>query len=247
MTELTITNQQLNRLSDHAHRQIVAGIVAGQQLIFDDGIVTPLRLCHFLAQVCHESDGLVTTTEYASGRNYEGRKDLGNTEKGDGVAFRGRGLIQLTGRSNYAEFSASKYSLGRDVISNPGDVASFPWALTSALFFWHRHDLNRLADKDDLAAVTKIVNGGMNGYEDRKSYLKRAKSIWLGANILEVGSVGEEVVDLQLRLASWGYRLVADGFFGIKTSSALKDFQRTKGLEVTGTFNVDDPCVSFRS
>jgi len=96
-------------------------------------INTPLRLAHFLAQTCHESDGYCTTEEYASGAAYEGRRDLGNTEPGDGRRFKGRGLIQLTGRANY---TAAAGRLGIKLIDNP-DLAAVPaTSLLIACDFW---------------------------------------------------------------------------------------------------------------
>jgi putative chitinase len=135
-------------------------------------IDTPLRQAHFLAQVAHESDHFRTTTEYASGAAYEGRRDLGNTQKGDGRRFRGRGLIQLTGRFNYA--AASK-ALGHDFVANPEDAAIFPWAAEIAGWYWSTHELNLHADADDVRAATKVINGGLNGLLDRTAYLGKAK------------------------------------------------------------------------
>ena len=124
------------------------------------------RQAHFIAQCAHESDHFKTTTEYASGAAYEGRKDLGNVNKGDGVRFKGRGLIQLTGRYNYA-------SAG--YVDDPEAVARFPAAAEVSGWFWARNKLNQHADKDDVRAATKAINGGLNGLLDRTAYLGRAK------------------------------------------------------------------------
>lgn len=139
------------------------------------GIDTELRKCHFLAQVAHESDGFRTATEYASGRAYEGRKDLGNTHPGDGVRFKGRGLIQLTGRDNYASYSRAIYGDSR-CVDAPETVAGLPDAALAAGWFWRTKGLNALADKDDIRAVTRRINGGTNGLDDRTAWLAKAKA-----------------------------------------------------------------------
>lgn len=136
-------------------------------------LTTPLRLAHFLAQCAHESAGLATTTEYASGKAYEGRKDLGNIQTGDGVRFKGRGLIQLTGRSNY---KAAGDALGLPLEANPTRAGDFPDAALTAAWFWKRKGLGALADKDDIESVTRRVNGGLNGLASRKAYLAIAKA-----------------------------------------------------------------------
>ena len=136
-------------------------------------IDTPDRQAHFIAQVTHESDGLRTTIEYADGSAYEGRKDLGNTRKGDGRKFKGRGLIQLTGRANY---SAASRALGQDFVADPVLVAAFPAAADVSGWFWDSRDLNRHADRDDVEAVTLAINGGFNGLDSRVAYLKSAKT-----------------------------------------------------------------------
>jgi putative chitinase len=143
-------------------------------------IDTPLRRAHFIAQLAHESGGFHYTEELASGAAYEGRKDLGNTRKGDGVRFKGRGLIQLTGRANYRDYGTSI-----DVNLLDGEahrtVATDPArAVDAACWFWESRKLNRLADKDDVEAVTRVINGGVNGLADRKAYLARAR-YFLGA------------------------------------------------------------------
>lgn len=138
-------------------------------------ITTALRKSHFIAQVAHESDGFNTNEEYASGADYEGRRDLGNTRAGDGVRFKGRGLIQVTGRSNYAECGNA---LGVDLINNPQRLAEFDLACLSAGWFWDTRSLNDYADGDDVWTITRIINGGLNGLEDREAYLYRARQIF---------------------------------------------------------------------
>jgi predicted chitinase len=137
-------------------------------------INTPLRICHFIAQVAHESDCFNAMEEYASGEDYEGRDDLGNTQPGDGVRFKGRGLMQLTGRSNYAEFSKA---MNQDFIAQPQLVGQIPFAIWVAGWYWDTRQLNEYADRDDLEGVTLRVNGGYNGLEDRRDYLQKAKSV----------------------------------------------------------------------
>lgn len=141
------------------------------------GIVTALQKAHFLAQVAHESDGFRTATEYASGAAYEGRTDLGNVRPGDGRRFRGRGLIQLTGRANYETYSQAIYGDPR-CVDHPETVAELPDAAVVAGWFWEKKGLNALADKDDVVAVTKRINGGRNGLEDRQRRLAQAKKLF---------------------------------------------------------------------
>ena len=130
------------------------------------------RETHFLAQIAHESGGFNYVREIASGVAYEGRADLGNTEDGDGRRFRGRGLIQITGRANYAQCGAA---LGLDLIADPELLEQSVNAARSAAWFWHSRHLNELADKDDVKAITKRINGGYNGLAERRAYLEIAQ------------------------------------------------------------------------
>jgi len=135
-------------------------------------ITTNLRLAHFLSQCAHESGNWKYKTEIASGKAYEGRKDLGNIHEGDGVRFKGRGYIQLTGRGNYGRFS--KF-IGEDCVENP-DLVANKYPLASAAFFFDSNKLWTICDKgfDDatVTSVTKRVNGGINGLSDRLKYFK---------------------------------------------------------------------------
>lgn len=137
-------------------------------------IDTPLRQAHFLAQVGHESLGLVYTAEIASGLAYENRADLGNTEVGDGVRFKGRGFIELTGRSNYRMYGQD---VGVDLEAEPKLLQKIPLCADSAGWFWSEHDLNDYADKDNILIITRRINGGTNGIDDRKKRLIRCKSV----------------------------------------------------------------------
>lgn len=139
-------------------------------------IDTPMRQAAFIAQIAHESGSLKYVREIASGEAYEGRRDLGNTEPGDGVRFRGRGLIQITGRTNYRACSLGLF--GDDRLLDQPELLEAPVnACRSAAWFWHTMDLNKLADIGALRPITKAINGGYNGYEDRLTYYERAKAV----------------------------------------------------------------------
>lgn len=136
-------------------------------------IATPRRQAAFLAQIAHESGSLRYVEEIATGEAYEGRKDLGNTQPGDGVRFKGRGLIQITGRANYEALS---HALNFDFIKEPEKLELPGAAALSAGWFWHLKDLNRLVDIDAFEKITKRINGGLNGIEDRIEHWIRCKA-----------------------------------------------------------------------
>lgn len=136
------------------------------------GVTTRLRWCHFLAQIAHESGELRYTRELASGAAYEGRRDLGNTQRGDGTRFRGRGLIQITGRRNYERYS--QYC-GVDLTRQP-ELLEKPYGATRSAF-WFFCNYARLlpyADADNIEAITRRINGGTNGITLRRMYYLRA-------------------------------------------------------------------------
>ena len=137
-------------------------------------ISNAFRVASYLAQIGHESGCLRYVEEIASGARYEGRKDLGNVRPGDGRRFKGRGLIQITGRANYARCAEA---LGIDCLRQPQMLCQPEWAVKSSLWFWDVHDLNAYADNDDLRGQTKVINGGYNGYEDRQQLYVRALRI----------------------------------------------------------------------
>jgi putative chitinase len=137
-------------------------------------INTPSRQAAFVAQVGHESGQLRYVRELASGTAYEGRKDLGNTQPGDGVRYKGRGLIQVTGRANYA---ACGKALGLDLIAHPELLEDPVNACRSAAWFWKTHGLNELADVGDQARITRRINGGTNGLADRLALFEVAEQV----------------------------------------------------------------------
>ncbi|TPQ24947.1 glycoside hydrolase family 19 protein [Methylomonas koyamae] len=137
-------------------------------------IDTSLRQAAFLAQVAHESGELRYVKELADGSAYEGRIDLGNLHPGDGPRYKGRGLLQITGRDNY-------YRLGRylniDLIEQPELLEQPGLAATSAAWFWTEKGLNDLADKGLFERITRRINGGLNHYQERLAYYQRAQRV----------------------------------------------------------------------
>lgn len=135
------------------------------------GIDTLFRVAHFTGQICEESDQFCTTEEYASGEAYEGRRDLGNIHSGDGVRYKGRGLIQLTGLVNYELYGPM---IGLNLVAHPEAAAGPVTALQLACLYWVHNRLNFLADLDHVEEITRKINGGLNGLEEREDAVDRA-------------------------------------------------------------------------
>lgn len=143
------------------------------------GIDTPRRAAAFLAQVAHESGQLRYVRELASGEAYDtGRKaeQLGNTPEadGDGQRYKGRGLIQVTGRANYA---LCGLALDLPLIERPELLEEPEHAAMSAAWFWWNSGLNALADRGDFGRITRRINGGLNGFEDRRRFYAAALQV----------------------------------------------------------------------
>ena len=169
----TVVNiDQLGEIFPHAGDKIFTYFGPLNDAMDEFSIDSPTRQAMFLAQVAHESGELRYVEEIASGAAYEGRADLGNTEPGDGERYKGRGLIQITGRTNYA---ACGTALGVDLIATPELLSGVVLACRSAAWFWQTHGCNELADADNFRQITLRINGGLNGYEDRLAYLELAK------------------------------------------------------------------------
>jgi predicted chitinase len=136
------------------------------------GITTPQRQSAFLAQLAHESGQFRYMQEIASGSAYEGRRDLGNVNPGDGQLYKGRGPIQLTGRDNYR---AAGEALGLDLEANPRQAAEPSVGFRTAAWYWNTRDLNTYADEGNFREITRRINGGYNGLADRERYYAAAR------------------------------------------------------------------------
>jgi predicted chitinase len=147
-----------------------APLAEAAMLEFD--ITSQARAQQFLAQVLHESGGLQFFEEIADGSAYEGRRDLGNTQPGDGRRFKGRGPIQLTGRANY-HWAGRLLKLPLE--QQPTIAAQHKIGWRIAGLYWKSHGLNELADRGDFIAITKRINGGTNGLAARQAYLRRLR------------------------------------------------------------------------
>lgn len=137
-------------------------------------ITTRRQQAAFVAQLAQESGGFRWFEELASGQAYEGRRDLGNTQPGDGVRYKGRGPIQLTGRANYR---AAGKALGLDLEGHPELVANPEVGFRVAAWYWNNRNLNEPAERGDFREVTRRINGGYNGYEARLAYYNRALEV----------------------------------------------------------------------
>jgi predicted chitinase len=222
------------------------------------GITNVHRSWMWLAQVGHESASLRYMEEIASGAAYEGRKDLGNTQPGDGKKFKGRGPIQITGRSNY---TAAAGPLKLDLVNKPQIAADPQHAFRVSAWWWSNHGLNAISDRDDVLAATKRINGGTNGLSDRQSRWGKAKAL---GNAVLPGAAGPaaapkpppgggtapalhvdwfgtsrnrthpDVRVWQTQMRARGWNIAADGDYGPASERACRSFQGEKGLGVDG-------------
>ncbi len=158
-----------------------------------NGLDKPHRLAHFIAQIAHES-GRWRYDEEVWGptpaqKRYEGRRDLGNVQKGDGKRFRGRGPIQITGRANYREYSAwaaGQRKSAPNFEAKPDLIQTDPWEGLVAVWYWSTRRLNRYADTNNIEMITRRINGGLNGYKDRMALYTRAALVLLGYAVNDV-------------------------------------------------------------
>ncbi|RZJ40938.1 MAG: glycoside hydrolase family 19 protein [Brevundimonas sp.] len=142
------------------------------------GIWTPARVQHFLAQAMHETAGFRHLEEVGGPiyfKRYDGRADLGNTRPGDGARYHGRGIFQLTGRANYRDLGSR---LGLPLEQEPEQAADPVVSVRIAVAYWLDRGIDAKADADDLGGVTRKINGGLNGLDDRRDRLAGIRKLW---------------------------------------------------------------------
>ena len=244
-----LTDDELRQLMPNCPAQKRADYLPFiQQAMQEFDISSYLRETAFLAQLAHESAELRYMEEIASGAAYEGRADLGNTQPGGGKRYKGRGPIQLTGRANYSKYGQL---LGLDLVNNPTIAATREVGFRIAGQFWKLNGLNELADQQQFKTITKRINGGYNGLDDRIKYYERAKTVMSADNTgtaaaagststgqtpaypgapLRQGSKGASIQSIQQRLSNLGYSLSVDGNFGPGTANAVMAFQQKNNL-----------------
>lgn len=265
---MTLTRDKIVAIL-HGNPEAEAWADAALEILPKYEITTPNRIAGFFAQIGHESAGLKTLEENLhyraetldkifpkyfvnAGRNaadyakqpekianivYASRMGNGDTASGDGYRFRGRGAIQLTGRDNYTSFGKTIGLTAEEVIDY---VQTKRGALESACWYWASRNINAACDADDITKMTKLVNGGTIGLEDRAKHYAEALAILGGKSapaaaaassggVLRVGSKGEDVQRVQKALG-----IAADGDFGPGTERAVKAWQAANGLTPDG-------------
>lgn len=263
---LTITKDQVEQLL-HGNPDIDEWYSAMSLLFPKYEINTPARIAGFVAQCGHESQNFKTLEENlnysAEGLNrtfpkyfvkagrdaqayhrqpekianvvYANRMGNGDTASGEGWKFRGRGVIQLTGKDNYSRFA--KY-VGKSIDETIEYLKTKQGALESACWFWKTNGLNEIADSGDIVAMTKRINGGTIGLEDRQKHYTHALAVLGGKAVaapantstaLRKGDKGPQVVKMQKALG-----IASDGDFGPGTEAALKRWQAANGLTADG-------------
>ena len=254
----------------HGNADAAAWADAAMEILPKYEINTPNRIAGFFAQCGHESMNFTVLSENLnyraetleklfskyfskSGRNaadyakqpekianviYASRMGNGDTASGDGYRFRGRGVVQLTGRDNYTAFGKSIGMTAEQVIEY---VTTKKGALESACWYWASRKINIACDEGDIVKMSKLVNGGTIGLEDRRKHYEQALAVLGGAvpapitnaeaipGVLKKGSTGEAVKRMQAELG-----LEADGSFGPATETAVKKWQAANGLAADG-------------
>lgn len=175
---MSITVQQLLQILPNAGPKAGVFVPVLNTALQRYQIVGSLRVAAFLAQIGHESGQLRYVREIwgptPTQARYEGRADLGNTVPGDGFKYCGRGLIQITGRANYQNCGEA---LGVDLVNQPELLEQAQYACLSAAWFWATNGLNILADQNQFNTITRRINGGLNGLQERLQFWARAREV----------------------------------------------------------------------
>ena len=216
---MQVTVETLARIAGASPNANMQSTVLGLQMAgVGAGLERPHRLAMFLGQLAHESGGWRHDREIwgptAAQQRYDTRTDLGNTAAvdGDGFLYRGRGPIQITGKENYRQFTAWARGLdpkAPDFVANPDAVLTDPWEGLGPIWYWQTRDLNRYADNGDLLTITKRINGGTNGLDDRQAQYTRAGLVLLGYAPADV------------RAFQRSHGLTVDGVAGPATRAAI--------------------------
>jgi len=219
----TLDEAFFKKLAPKAKPEIITGIVKSLAHLAKSGISEPLVLAHFFSQLSHESGGFRYVIEVwgptPAQIRYDTRVDLGNTaaKDNDGYLYRGRGLIQLTGKANYRKFTVwaqAHFPGAPDFVKQPHLVAEFPWAILTAVWYFQVNDLiihSLNPDPSAIRKITKIINGGYNGLADRTAQFDRIALLMLDQD------TGTEGVKNFQRSA----KLTVDGDLGPLTRKAL--------------------------
>lgn len=192
---MKITSEQLIKIVNGVGTKanITSITVALSRYGVQAGLDKPHRAAHFIAQVAHESGGFKFDHEIwgptPAQAKYDTRVDLGNTPQkdGDGKLYAGRGPIQVTGKSNYTRFhqwAVDEGYIPPDFVTNPDAILTDPWEGLSAIWYWAvgnptGKSLNVYADENNIEQITKKINGGLNGFDDRVNYYVRAALVLL--------------------------------------------------------------------
>jgi len=181
---MPVTEGQLLKIMPNARLQAGVFVSALNTAMDRHQINTPKRIAAFLAQIGHESGQLRYVRELGSDQ-YLSKYDtgtlavrLGNTPEadGDGQRYRGRGLIQITGHDNYRRCSLGLFGDER-LLTLPELLEQPQWAAESAAWFWELNGLNELADREQFNSITRRINGGLNGLEERLQLWTRARAV----------------------------------------------------------------------
>lgn len=209
---MAVTTEQLRAMFPNAGSRLDAHLPFIPLALERGAIDTPERVAAFLAQLAHESGEYRYMEELADGSDYEGRADLGNTHPGDGMRFKGRGPMQITGRANYRECG---YALNLDLELDPTLLCTPGYGTASAVWFWNSRALSPLADLGWFTTISKVINGGVNGLFDRWQYYNRNREVLGLAPIYPIGEVDK------IRAFQREHGLVADGAAGPITRAAV--------------------------
>lgn len=192
---IAITFDRLKALAPENKRPGALSSLAAEmnKQLFPAGIDTSNEIRHFLAQAAHETASFNSLIEFDSGKRYEGRRDLGNTVPGYGIKYKGRGIFQSTGFSEYTHLTNKCPDHDISFVDKPDLLVDPKWAVWSALIYWNDRNLGDIAMHPDdwtvyskyagklltpIEYITLRINGGFNGLEQRKIFYERAKEIF---------------------------------------------------------------------